>query len=89
MAHMIDSLSYSGDVPWHGLGRKLPANVTGEDMIRFAGLDWEVIPRPLAAQMPGGALAPVPGHVRLPAVTAGRSYPSCRIATGSSRTARR
>lgn len=65
MAHLVDSLAWSGDVPWHGLGRKLPENVTGEDMVRFAGLDWEVIPRPLAAEMPGGTLAAVPGHVAL------------------------
>lgn len=65
MAHLIDSLSYGGAVPWHGLGRQLPANVTGDEMIRFAGLDWEVIPRPLAAEMHDGTLAPVAGHVAL------------------------
>ena len=41
MAHLVDSLAWSGQVPWHGLGTKLPENVTGEDMVRFAGLDWE------------------------------------------------
>lgn len=45
MAHLIDSLAFSGATPWHGLGRRLLANATGEDMIRFAGLDWDVIPR--------------------------------------------
>jgi len=65
MAHLVDSLSYSGQTPWHGLGRRLPSNVTGEDMIRFAGLDWEVIPRPLTADMPDGSLAPVAGHIAL------------------------
>lgn len=49
MAHLVDSLAWSGDVPWHGLGRKLPENVTGEEMVRVAGLDWQVIPKPLFA----------------------------------------
>ena len=49
MAHLVDSLAWTGDVPWHGLGRKLPENVAGDEMIRFAGLDWNVIPKPLFA----------------------------------------
>ena len=49
MAHLVDSLAWSGQVPWHGLGTKLPENVTGEDMVRVAGLDWQVIPKPLFA----------------------------------------
>ena len=49
MAHLVDTLAWSGQVPWHGLGTKLPENVTGEDMVRVAGLDWQVIPKPLFA----------------------------------------
>lgn len=49
MAHMIDSLTWTGAVPWHGLGRQIPKHATVEEMIRFGGLDWQVIPRPLAA----------------------------------------
>ena len=49
MAHLVDSIAWSGQVPWHGLGTRLPENVTGEDMVRVAGLDWQVIPKPLFA----------------------------------------
>src|SRR5205809_4938391 len=49
MAHLVDSLAWAGQVPWHGLGTKLPENVTGEEMVRVAGLDWQVIPKPLFA----------------------------------------
>lgn len=48
MAHeieMIDNkaqMAYVGDVPWHGLGTKVPADLTPEQMLEAAGLDWEV-----------------------------------------------
>src|SRR2546428_6225537 len=76
MAHLVDSLAWSGQVPWHGLGTKLPENVTGEDMVRFAGLDWNVIPKPLFAGLDEatGYGVSVPGYKALvredrPAVT--------------------
>jgi phage/plasmid-like protein (TIGR03299 family) len=47
MAHMIDLLAWTGQTPWHGLGRELPRHASVEDMIRFGGLDWQVVPRPL------------------------------------------
>lgn len=46
MAHNIDSMAYYGEVPWHGLGKKVPMGVNAEEMIRTAGLDWEVEMRP-------------------------------------------
>lgn len=48
MAHeieMIDNkaqMAYVGDVPWHGLGTKVPADLTPEQMLEAAGLAWEV-----------------------------------------------
>jgi phage/plasmid-like protein (TIGR03299 family) len=35
-------MAYAGDVPWHGLGVKVPADLTPEQMLEAAGLDWEV-----------------------------------------------
>jgi phage/plasmid-like protein (TIGR03299 family) len=39
MAHNIykNSMVYAGDVPWHGIGKKLPANATWEDINREGG----------------------------------------------------
>jgi hypothetical protein len=48
MAHMIEEINgkaqmaYAGDVPWHGLGTKVPADLTPTQMLEAAGLDWTV-----------------------------------------------
>jgi phage/plasmid-like protein (TIGR03299 family) len=48
MAHEIEmvngkaQMAYSGDVPWHGLGIKVPADLTPTQMLEAAGLDWTV-----------------------------------------------
>jgi phage/plasmid-like protein (TIGR03299 family) len=39
-------MAYYGEVPWHGLGSPVPKGMTAEQMIRAAGLDWEVALRP-------------------------------------------
>ena len=48
MAHNIEmvdgkaQMAYSGEKPWHGLGFEVPADLTPEQMLEAAGLDWEV-----------------------------------------------
>jgi len=42
---MVDGkaqMAYAGETPWHGLGRQVPADLTPEQMLEAAGLDWEV-----------------------------------------------
>jgi phage/plasmid-like protein (TIGR03299 family) len=39
-------MAYYGEVPWHGLGKRVPKGVTAEQMIQAAGLDWKVELRP-------------------------------------------
>ena len=38
----VQTMAYYGEVPWHGLGKRVSKGVTAEQMIREAGLDWEV-----------------------------------------------
>jgi len=48
MAHMIEMLNgkaqmaYAGAVPWHGLGVKVPSDLTPDQMLEAAGLNWSV-----------------------------------------------
>ncbi|MFZ0150418.1 MAG: DUF932 domain-containing protein [Xanthobacteraceae bacterium] len=37
-----DTMAYVGELPWHGLGKRVPASVSAEEMIDAANLDWEV-----------------------------------------------
>jgi len=63
MAHMIEmvngqaSMAYAGDLPWHGLGTKVPNDLTPEQMLQAAGLDWTVDPVDLFAEVGGQKLA--------------------------------
>jgi phage/plasmid-like protein (TIGR03299 family) len=42
MAHMVESMAYAGEVPWHGLGTKVPADLGPLQMMQKAGCDWTV-----------------------------------------------
>lgn len=46
-ANFETGFSASGIVPWHGLGEVIKEAPTSEDAIRLAGLDWDVIPKPI------------------------------------------
>ena len=49
MAHEIETMMYAGDIPWHGLGRAVPRNVTWEQALELGGLAWDVELRALLA----------------------------------------
>lgn len=42
MAHEVEKMSYLNEVPWHGLGNKLPSNQPIEVWLKAAGLDFEI-----------------------------------------------
>jgi phage/plasmid-like protein (TIGR03299 family) len=49
MAHMIErledgtySMAYAGELPWHGLGKRVLSDLTPEQMLKKASLDWTV-----------------------------------------------
>jgi len=42
MAHMVETMAYAGEVPWHGLGVPVSNDLTPAQMMKKAGLDWQV-----------------------------------------------
>lgn len=56
MAHMVETMAYAGQVPWHGLGTKVSPNLTPEEILEEAGLNWDVDKVPL--QTTTGILIP-------------------------------
>lgn len=48
MAHMVEEINgvaqmaYAGETPWHGLGTKVPNDLSPIQMMEKAGLDWRV-----------------------------------------------
>lgn len=59
MAHELEFVNgqachaYVGDLPWHGHGTKVPADLTPEQMLQAAGLDWTVEAIPAFAEIGG------------------------------------
>ncbi len=46
-------MAYTGEVPWHGLGVKVEENLSPAEFQKAAGLDWDVIERPVSAEFNG------------------------------------
>ena len=40
--HLVETMAFAGEMPWHGLGRKLPANESIDVWRRSAGMDWQI-----------------------------------------------
>lgn len=53
MAHMIETMAYAGETPWHGLGTKVSDNLSPAEMMKAAGLDWHVNKVPAYATIDG------------------------------------
>ena len=59
MAHELEmingeaQLAYAGELPWHGLGVKVPSDLTPEQMMKAAGLDWTVRTEPAYVEIAG------------------------------------
>lgn len=59
MSHEIEfrngahSFAYAGEEPWHNLGKKVPHDLTPEQMLNAAGLDWKVKKIPAYAEVGG------------------------------------
>lgn len=47
MAHQIETMAYTNEVPWHGLGHHVATAPSVADMVKLAGLDWKVERQPM------------------------------------------
>lgn len=47
MAHNVETMAYTNEVPWHGLGEHIAEAPTVDKMLKAAKLDWEVTKEPL------------------------------------------
>ena len=60
--HEVETMAYSGETPWHGLGREVPKDVSADEMLVAAGLDWEVQMRTLQAVLKNGVRKTLPNQ---------------------------
>ena len=51
MAHNVETMAYAGKVPWHGLGYRVPMDLTPDQMLEAASLDWTVTKVPIYYEM--------------------------------------
>lgn len=59
MAHNVETMAYAGETPWHGLGKKVHHDLTPDQMLKEAGLDWTVEKIPAYVTLESGKKVPV------------------------------
>lgn len=47
MAHNVETMAYAGETPWHGLGKRVLPDLTPDQMLKEAQLDWTVSKTPV------------------------------------------
>jgi phage/plasmid-like protein (TIGR03299 family) len=52
MPAVIDTMAYTGELPWHGLGNAVSPDLSPEEMAVAAGIDWDVRALPVKARNP-------------------------------------
>ena len=46
MTHAVETMAYTGEVPWHGLGTEVNNTMSPKEMLKAAQIDWTVSKRP-------------------------------------------
>ena len=52
MSALVETMAYAGEVPWHGLGTKVPHDISTDEMLKQSGLDWSVEKVPTLVNLP-------------------------------------
>jgi len=47
MAHLVQTMAYTGQTPWHQLGNQLPAKQSIDVWAKEAGMDWNICETPV------------------------------------------
>lgn len=47
MAHEVETMAFAHETPWHGLGVRVSPDMTPDEFLVAAGLNWQVEKRPL------------------------------------------
>ena len=56
MVAAVETMAYAGEVPWHGLGTKVPHDLSTDEMLKQSGLDWYVEKLPTYVNAPSGQI---------------------------------
>lgn len=59
MSDEVETMAWTGAKPWHGLGNEVSNDLTAEQMLKAAGLDWAVGLQPIFYEK-GGKMLKVP-----------------------------
>jgi len=71
MAHQLEmingeaQMAYAGSTPWHGLGTEVSDDISTDDMMKAAGLDWTVSKNPMYHMNDLGEMGEIPGKSAL------------------------
>lgn len=65
MTDAVETMAWSGETPWHGLGHKVANNLTPGQMLKAAQLDWKVEKRKLMYPSAKGPAIEMPGRFAL------------------------
>ena len=58
MAANVETMFYTREKPWHGLGTRVEDAPSSREALRLAGLDWQVLQEPIYTELQ----EPVEGH---------------------------
>ena len=47
MSALVETMAYAGETPWHGFGNRVMPNLSPEEIMKEAGVDWTVSKQPL------------------------------------------
>lgn len=62
MAHLVESMAYVQETPWHGLGNQLTQNQPIERWIAEAGMDWSINDSPVLFNVAGDSGLHIRNH---------------------------